>query len=175
YVLALIAAGALAAYDWIDTDEFNPRWTESCETSHTHPGLLPTFVILCGANYVFVSAVLIILYRYNKRKKKCARDVNLSGRYQYAENVATLVVLVPSVLIWGVVLFFAEMTEPFFYVAWKQGDRETQVFLSQVIYLLAALNSIVCPLAFVLKYGPLNNSLRSLPTYPWYERHPREN
>ncbi|KAH7711151.1 hypothetical protein AAVH_21538, partial [Aphelenchoides avenae] len=104
--------------------------------------------------------VLIILYRYNKRKKKCARDVNLSGRYQYAENVATLVVLVPSVLIWGVVLFFAEMTEPFFYVAWRQGDRETQVFISQFIYLLAALNSIVCPLAFVLKYGPLNNALR---------------
>lgn len=76
--------------------------------------------------------MLIMLYRYNKRRRINARDVPLSGRYQYAENVATLAVLVPSVLIWGVVCLVAEMFEPFFYIAWKTGDRDAQVFISQV-------------------------------------------
>ncbi|KAH7711653.1 hypothetical protein AAVH_21044 [Aphelenchoides avenae] len=105
-----------------------------------------------------VLKVLVLLYRYNRKKKVCARDVPLSGRYQYAENVATLAVLVPSILIWGVVCVVALMTEPFFYVAWVSDDRETQLFVNQFIYFLAALNSVVCPLAFVLKYRPLTNA-----------------
>ncbi|KAH7695818.1 hypothetical protein AAVH_37119, partial [Aphelenchoides avenae] len=56
YFIAILASVALSVYDWMATHEFNHRWTNSCETSHTHPALLPMFLFLCGANYLFVSA-----------------------------------------------------------------------------------------------------------------------
>lgn len=77
--------------------------------------------------------ILVILYRYNKKKRTQARAVSLSGRYQYAENVAMLRVLVPAVLGYGcihfvgLVLFMPPLVSAWFYADDGQYDLIVQV------------------------------------------------
>ncbi|KAH7717525.1 hypothetical protein AAVH_15007 [Aphelenchoides avenae] len=158
YLLTFTCSAGFTLYDALVTDGFST--IEVCETYRMHPQILPVIVPLALLNYVFVLTLLAALYWYNKRMKSRQRGVSLSARYQYGENVATLAVLVPAIVIWGVVVVWALPLVSWYYWAWKNEDLEAQLLINRLIYLLAALNSIVCPMAFVLKYTPLNTALR---------------
>lgn len=77
--------------------------------------------------------MLICLYKYNKRRKEICRGVSLSARYQYAENVATLRVIVPAVCGYGIFVLLGVLTLPRLVMVWESGDRDEELFLTQVI------------------------------------------
>lgn len=58
--------------------------------------------------------------------------MRLEARYQYSENVATLKVLVPSFLMWGACLLAGLLLTPWYYVAWTDGDKRTQLLVNDV-------------------------------------------
>ncbi|KAH7712030.1 Protein SRE-4 [Aphelenchoides avenae] len=161
YLSSLAIASLGATYDFLWTDGFHDATFDSCQTSHLHPTLLPVFCVVAMVTYVFVLTLMVSLHRYNMRMKTVAHWMPLSARYQYGENVATLSVLVPSVVIWGIVLFSCTPLIVWYHGVWKTHDRDSQLLINQMIYLMAAFNSIVCPVAFVFKYEPLRKSFGS--------------
>ncbi|KAH7718228.1 hypothetical protein AAVH_14296 [Aphelenchoides avenae] len=162
YGAALTSSIAVAVVDVITTDWFDSSLTESCQTSTVHTWIVPLAVLVMTFFYTAIILLIIGLYKYNMRMKQLHKDACLAARYQYSENVATLAVLVPSIIAWGACLLLAFPLLPWYWNAWTSGDRPTQIFINQVaeffriMFLLAAVNSIGCPLAFMLKYGPLN-------------------
>ncbi|KAH7697623.1 hypothetical protein AAVH_35293, partial [Aphelenchoides avenae] len=116
--------------------------------------------LFCGATFTVAIVLLVGLYKYNKRMKIMTRGVTLTARYQYAENVATLRVIVPAVSVYGFWVVIGMLTFPRLFIAWSEGDRIVERFMNSLLYLYPAICAIVCPLAFMLMYPPLNYSLR---------------
>ncbi|KAH7715277.1 hypothetical protein AAVH_17367 [Aphelenchoides avenae] len=162
YICSFIASLGGVAYDTLLTNTFSVTTSRfSCQTINLHPYFFPGAWVLCVVGYISSNILLICLYKYNKRKKEVARGVPLSARYQYAENVATLRVIVPAVCAYGVAVLFGVLTFPQLIVAWDKGDRDEELFINQLLYLYPAFNSVVCPLAFALRYPPLNYAMKA--------------
>ncbi|KAH7713907.1 hypothetical protein AAVH_18747 [Aphelenchoides avenae] len=161
YGLTLAAALAVTVFDAYVTEGFDPRYSETCQTSIVHPWIIPVAVVNMSFIFVFISVLLWYLYRHNKDRKQSKRSAPLAARYQYAENVATLAVIVPSVVIYGICIVACWPLLPIFWKAWKSDDIKTQIFLNQITFVIAAVCSIICPLGFMLKYPPLNDRLLS--------------
>ncbi|KAH7704355.1 hypothetical protein AAVH_28453, partial [Aphelenchoides avenae] len=130
YAFALLNGLILAVFDYVATDAFDPKWSDTCQTTRIHTWMCPLAIIGMAVFYIAVVPLLLALYRYNKRMKKTHRNVPLAARYQYSENVSTLKVLVPSFLLWGSCLLAGLMLVPWYYIAWTDGDRRTQLLVN---------------------------------------------
>ncbi|TKR72330.1 hypothetical protein L596_019799 [Steinernema carpocapsae] len=69
----------------------------SCHLMFTNPGVMFYLAVSCCIGFSCAIALLCFLYFYNVNKQKQYGCHKLGSRYQYAENVATLKVLVPTV------------------------------------------------------------------------------
>ncbi|KAH7699627.1 Protein F27E5.8, partial [Aphelenchoides avenae] len=158
-------AGSLVAiiYDTSVTHTFDIYVTKSsCQMASMHPAIFPVSWVACGLGYVLAVAILIVLYRYNKKKRIQARAVSLSGRYQYAENVAMLRVLVPAVLGYGCIHFLGLILfMPQLVSAWLDADDRQYDRIVHVLYLLVPVSSFATTLTLLVIYRPLKSVLKT--------------
>ncbi|KAK0403293.1 hypothetical protein QR680_016842 [Steinernema hermaphroditum] len=127
----------------------------SCHLMFTNPGVMFYLAVACCVGFGVAMTLLYGLYLFNLMKQKQHGRQNLAARYQYAENVATLRVLVPTVTGYLVSLVIS-MTLISLHYFQKEYLASSDWIFEQVFN----LNIVVFVLYFMIMHLALYSPLR---------------
>uniref|UniRef100_A0A0N5AFS2 G_PROTEIN_RECEP_F1_2 domain-containing protein n=1 Tax=Syphacia muris TaxID=451379 RepID=A0A0N5AFS2_9BILA len=171
-------AGIAVAVTFMIIDISNSRFTEgvlylSCASIFTHPKETMNLFFTGSAGFGILCIALIFLYQYNKAEYQKIGKRTLSARYQLAENIINLRLLVPSFIIYGFfytvsIIFLARVTNRVIAEGASEAVIKESWIYQQLQNLMCTLyTTIYCFLCFTL-HTPMQQSLKEKLT--WFRR-----